>query len=275
MAPVRELIQNSLDAVLLKRAVSTSAPEKLAATLPIEVHLQEREGASSLVVTDWGIGMSKEVITDHLITIASDYWDTRFHTDFPTAPEDFTPAGRFGIGFLSVFMLGHQITVSSQRSGKERFQLTIRGLGKRAELRTLPAGAASGTTVSVQLSKESAEALHGLLDTLPSFIPMLEVPVSVTFKGQTTTIQPAWAMNLAPLEFKKWVTDAAIALRPEQAQFRRAGLDQYIFGRYFDPRELGSTLAVYVRIVDKPERASDEGQVSFPIRCERNDALRA
>ena len=48
MAPVRELIQNSLDGVLLKKAVAKTPPDVLAASLPIELHLTGLEYPASL-----------------------------------------------------------------------------------------------------------------------------------------------------------------------------------------------------------------------------------
>lgn len=74
--------------------------------------------------------MTKKVLTEHLLTIASDYWEGQFHIDFPKASESFSPAGKFGIGFLSTFMLGRRIEVFSQRNGNDRYHLTIHGLGK-------------------------------------------------------------------------------------------------------------------------------------------------
>ena len=50
--------------------------------------------------------MSQKVMTDYLISIASDYWTSQFHIDFPRSKHSFRSCRKFGIGFLSVFMLG-------------------------------------------------------------------------------------------------------------------------------------------------------------------------
>ena len=36
----------------------------------------------------------------------------------------FKSAGKFGIGFLSVFMLGDEVNVESNRTGEERYRLS-------------------------------------------------------------------------------------------------------------------------------------------------------
>lgn len=213
IAPVRELIQNSLDAVLLKRATASSTADRAVSDLPVEVSLESKDGVNIFSVRDWGIGMTKKVIVDHLLTIASDYWDTQFHVDFPKASESFLPAGRFGIGFLSVFMLGDEINVSSQRIGNDRYGLSIRGLGRRAELRKIDADTTSGTKVSVKLNADAVEALRELPLHLASYIPMLEVEVSVNWKGTVSKIPPNWALSLESVEFKKWVLEAQSLIR--------------------------------------------------------------
>ncbi|MBK8177641.1 MAG: ATP-binding protein [Planctomycetes bacterium] len=111
-AAVRELIQNARDAVALKATTDLSESDKAIMDLPIQVSIRRVGSDVFLEVTDHGVGMTKKVMTEYLIAIASDYWGSQFHSDFPKAIErGFQPAGRFGIGFLSVFMLGTEVTV--------------------------------------------------------------------------------------------------------------------------------------------------------------------
>jgi len=163
MAAVRELIQNARDAVMLKAATASSDFERASLSIPIRVELNTSSTGPRLEVTDPGIGMTRKVMTDFLISVASDYWSTQFHSDFPNlASKDFEPAGRFGIGFLSVFMLGDSITVESNRSGGERHSLQLRGVGRRGEIRTNAATSGSGTSIRVQLQQSIVPALKPL-----------------------------------------------------------------------------------------------------------------
>ena len=164
MAPVRELVQNAVDAILLKKAVANSPADTAVAALPIVISLLEDAGTLVLSVQDLGIGMSQRVITDHLLTIASDYWEGQYFSDFPGGARGFTPTGRFGIGFLSVFMLGEEIKVSTQRTGDARYQLAIHGLGRRAELSVEATSGYSGSEVRVTLKENVSSELEDLLN---------------------------------------------------------------------------------------------------------------
>jgi hypothetical protein len=132
MAAVREHIQNCQDAVMLKTAIASSNFDKAALSIPIRVAIRTTDSTPTLEVTDLGVGMTRKLMTDYLISIASDYWTSQFHTDFPAVTvRGFEPAGKFGIGFLSVFMLGDEVTVESNRDGGERFSLQLHGVGRR------------------------------------------------------------------------------------------------------------------------------------------------
>ena len=91
-----------------------------------------------LEVMDSGVGMTRKVLTDHLDFHRVGLSDLGVHSDFPSASsKGFRPAGRFGIGFLSVFMLGEEVSVESNRDGGERYRLHLRGVGRRGEVRAI------------------------------------------------------------------------------------------------------------------------------------------
>ncbi len=239
-APVRELIQNALDAILLKRATSVTDADKALGNLPIKVSLQTTPTGTILSVADWGIGMTKKILAEHLMTIASDYWEGQFHVDFPKASENFSPAGKFGIGFLSVFMLGPKIEVFSQRIGSERYQLTIHGLGKRAELRPVQSIGNSGSEVKIHLSSQVVDELVQIPQKLPSLIPMLDVQVDMNIKGEIASIQPNWVLRLDCVAFKKWVYESGAFFNESNSPHpRKRGQREYVFfsRRFREPRQ--------------------------------------
>jgi HSP90 family molecular chaperone len=91
------------------------------------------------VVRDNGVGMSRNIVVRHLIAVASNFWQSaEFFRDFgPAVDAGFKPIGKFGIGFLSVFMLGDHIIVETEAAGHPRVTLRLRGLGHRGELKNL------------------------------------------------------------------------------------------------------------------------------------------
>ena len=224
MAAVRELVQNARDAVMLKKAMADNDYDRSAAAIPIRVSLQTSAPAR-LEVTDPGIGMNRRVMTDYLIAIASDYWTTQFNADFPSArTRGFREAGKFGIGFLSVFMLGDSVTVESNRDGGERLRLDLRGVGRRGELRTVESPSGSGTAVRVRLRESVAASLTPLEPLVRVYAPMLPHAVEVEVDGQSSSIEEGWVRGTPASEFFRWTLQAVATLSRTGAG--RSGVDE-------------------------------------------------
>jgi Histidine kinase-, DNA gyrase B-, and HSP90-like ATPase len=112
---LRELIQNGADAVRARR-MKRELPD-LPGKLTIEI--VDHDGGSWLEVTDTGIGMSRYVMTEVLLDFGRSLWsDMALRQEIPgLASAGFKAVGQFGIGFLSVFMLGQEVRVTSWRDG--------------------------------------------------------------------------------------------------------------------------------------------------------------
>jgi hypothetical protein len=234
MVAVRELIQNSRDAVMLKGATASSDFERASLSIPIQIELRSSVAEPRLEVRDPGIGMTRKVMTDYLISIASDYWSSQFHTDFPNVrSNDFQPAGRFGIGFLSVFMLGESVTVESNRTGGERLSLQLRGVGRRGEIRTSASPSGSGTAVRVSLRSSVVKSLEHLDALVRVFAPMLNHEIVVDVDGKITKVRPGWLMELTAEEFKPWILEAATVLSRGQETRRSRRVFSYDYDSPF------------------------------------------
>lgn len=213
MAPVRELVQNAVDAVLLKKAIAKSSADTALAGLPISVSLTEKESSFEISVKDWGIGMSQRVITDHLLTIASDYWEVQYFSDFPGGAHSFTPTGRFGIGFLSVFMLGEEISVTTERGGDYRYQLSIHGLGRRAELRREDNRGYSGSEVTVSLKANVSSELKEIKNLCRCYFPLLPVPLAIITPTEELTLEPSWLLSTSIEDLRSWAIETSDTLQ--------------------------------------------------------------
>ena len=110
---MRELIQNAADAVRARRAKRSIEGGK------IIISVQEAGDATWLHVTDDGIGMSEYVMSEVLLDFGRSLWsDNALRREIPgLAATGFKSMGKFGIGFLSVFMLGDEVEVTSWRDG--------------------------------------------------------------------------------------------------------------------------------------------------------------
>jgi len=114
---LRELIQNAADAIGVRR----SLPGRDEFAGRIFVRLKDREdGGWILQVDDNGVGMSQTTLTTDLLDFGRSFWASeRAAREFPGVHAGgYTPIGRFGIGFFSIFMAAEKINVYSRRFDK-------------------------------------------------------------------------------------------------------------------------------------------------------------
>ena len=125
---LRELVQNSLDAIRLQEEIDDSFAN---GRIEISWNSQNRE----LSVKDNGTGMTQSMITDYLLKVGSSrYQDPEFQKEYP----DFSPISRFGIGVLSTFMISDmvQIVTCHPNDDKAR-QLSLRSVHGKYLIRLL------------------------------------------------------------------------------------------------------------------------------------------
>lgn len=200
---LRELIQNGADAIRARRFKRDlpDFPGKL--TIEIANH----SGGSWLEVTDTGIGMSRYVLTEVLLDFGRSLWsDMAVRQEIPgLASAGFKAVGQFGIGFLSVFMLGQEVRVTSWRDGDSEDRqstLWIRdGTRSRPILtETEPQMRLNefGTRVSVRLENGINSFLErkdwtgsgkpwALADMVGAIAPALDIDVYVKNEAETAT----------------------------------------------------------------------------------------
>lgn len=106
---LRELIQNSRDAIVARRHIEP----KFEGEISIRI---EQAAGDWLVVEDDGVGMSQRVLTGPLLDFGNSFWRSNLvKLEFPGLRSSrFKPIGRFGIGFYSIFMIADQAEVSSK-----------------------------------------------------------------------------------------------------------------------------------------------------------------
>lgn len=110
---LRELLQNSIDACLLRQA-----QEKQWGNLYIPeifVKYYSENGETILVVDDNGTGMNQYIIDNYYSKVGSSFYkSTDFYNLKSESNADFTPRSRFGIGILSCFMVADTVVVDTR-----------------------------------------------------------------------------------------------------------------------------------------------------------------
>lgn len=163
LVPLRELIQNSCDAVRARRFIEDR--ESNYGEVVVSLH-QDGEQNHILEVRDNGTGMSQNVLTNFLLDFGTSFWSSnKIHEEFPGLQSSgFKATGKYGIGFFSVFMIASQVKITTRRSdAATRDTLVLEfgsGLNGRPILR--PAKRSEqlkdgGTHVSLKLNKDPVE----------------------------------------------------------------------------------------------------------------------
>jgi len=116
---LRELIQNSLDACLLRQKLSEFW--NMEYTPNIKVSLYRKNDIDYLQVSDNGVGMNQHIIDNYYTNIGRSYYSSReFNELITTFKSSFSPISKFGIGILSCFMVCDSMEVSTRRI-REKF----------------------------------------------------------------------------------------------------------------------------------------------------------
>lgn len=166
---VRELVQNSIDAVVELKAALTN---KLSIKGEVSFYEQNSDvlvkfygvgkGRWFLRVTDKGIGMKPETVRDYFLKAGASFRDSNlWRSSFvdPEGKSSVTRTGRFGIGVFAAFLLGESIEVSTRNVDEARgisFSATMGSSLIEFRKKDLPVG----TSLKIELSDEAAKWLE-------------------------------------------------------------------------------------------------------------------
>jgi molecular chaperone HtpG len=118
---VRELVSNAADACEKLRYEAIAKPELVERGGPFAITIALDPEAKTLTISDNGVGMDREDLTQGLGTIARS--GTKAFLDKLAAEEASKEAssliGQFGIGFYSAFMVADEVVVETRRAGGE------------------------------------------------------------------------------------------------------------------------------------------------------------
>lgn len=161
--PLRELIQNSCDAVRARRLLQEGFEGRITVRISSEV--------DRISVQDDGVGMSSTVLAGALLDFGRSLWESEEVASVLPGLQarGFQPIGNFGIGFFSVFMWAEEVSVRSRSifEGPEGTRILEfpAGLRGRPILRLAPEPerlVEPGTEVTVKL-REGERELADLL----------------------------------------------------------------------------------------------------------------
>lgn len=213
---LRELVSNASDAMEKVRFQQLSGQDILAKDIPLEIQITTNEDEHTLTITDAGIGMTKDELTENLGTIAHS-GSKAFIQNLAESGDkkDMNLIGQFGVGFYSAFMAAEKVTLytRSYRPEAKSYIWESEGKGSYTIEETDPL--TRGTRLVLHLKKDAEEfakpeTVKRIIKQYSSFVPY---PVSVNGE-KVNTVQALWTKNKNEIsdedynEFYKFIANA-------------------------------------------------------------------
>ncbi len=226
---VRELLQNAVDACRLRQAVNPQA------SVAIRIYREN----DRIVVEDNGVGMDYEIAIKFLANKGFSYYDSE---EFEKLGElSFDPVSRWGLGFLSCFLIASKVAIETRKEGKDacRFIIASVGEGWRYEhgYRKEP-----GTTVSLFLNAEGQKI--DLEQTIRHYIKASTVPIYVG-KDSTVPSNFHWTLDDEEVQRELRSQHGTIPLAYDLAKYYE---DEDIALRYYKSK---SVLSGFVQVANQ------------------------
>lgn len=130
---LRELLQNSIDACLLRQAQEKKWGNPYSPEIYVKYYTEEKSNIEILEVIDNGTGMDQYIIDNFYSKVGSSFYkSTDFYNLKAESNADFTPTSRFGIGILSCFMVADTLIVDTRRvyaphESSDSLNITVEG----------------------------------------------------------------------------------------------------------------------------------------------------
>jgi hypothetical protein len=203
---IRELLQNSLDALRLRKAVYLKDRFEWSSGEIIFKHYIDSDNQQIVECSDNGCGMDENIVIKYLGKVGRSYYRSpEFEMQKKQLKEngiDFEPCSQFGIGFMSCFMIGDRIQIFTRKDygqGKAHGKpliIEVNGLGGLIVIKYGDSNQKIGTTVKIFTRQKpvyfdkSTDTIR-LIDTLKGYAMATEFPINAVcqidkIKGEVT-----------------------------------------------------------------------------------------
>jgi molecular chaperone HtpG len=173
---LRELISNASDALDKLRIISLRGEEYHQKDIPFEIKISFDKESKLLMITDTGIGMTKEELVKNIGTIAKS-GSSEFIKALKEGDSDAKEIiGRFGVGFYSVFMVANEVKIKTRSYLKDEQGYIWRSTGSGDFTITESEDSINrGTTIEIYLKDDALEyatkeTLEGIIKKHSGFI---------------------------------------------------------------------------------------------------------
>lgn len=213
---LRELISNASDANDKLRFAALGNPELLEDGSPeLEIRIDLDSDAGTLAVSDAGIGMSREEITEQLGTIAHSGTGRFLEQLTGDQKKDSQLIGQFGVGFYSAFIVADEVEVTSRKAGAAEDEAVVWRSDGQGEFSVQQATKPDrGTRVTLKLKDDAREYLESarIAALVRKYSDHVAFPIKVRAAGdEQNSNEPVnqatalWARPRSELEDKDYI----------------------------------------------------------------------
>ena len=212
---VRELVSNASDALEKLRHLQLTEKEVFDDSLELDINITTDDTAKTITIADYGIGMTREELTENIGTIAHSGSKQFLKAMDEAAQKESGLIGQFGVGFYSAFMVAKEVKVYTHSWKTDGEHLVWTSDGKTGYAIEEAEGQRRGCKIVVSLRDDceefsSASTIEGILKKYSNFVPF---PIYLNGK-QVNTIDALWLKQKSEVsdedytEFYKFVGKA-------------------------------------------------------------------
>ena len=191
---VRELVSNAADALEKLRHTMLTEKEVFDPKLELEINITTDEEAGTVTVADYGIGMTREELTENLGTIAHS-GSKKFLKALADGEKgkEANLIGQFGVGFYSAFMVSDDVKVYTHSWREDGEHLRWSSDGKSGYQIEAAPGQRRGTKIVVHLKEgqeefAKADRIKGILQNYSNFV---QFPILLDGE-RVNTVEAIW-----------------------------------------------------------------------------------
>lgn len=198
---LRELLQNSIDAIRLRRGIIKSKEGREPSELgEIRIIVEHQNDLTNITWKDDGIGMDENIIRNYLAVLGRSYY---LSDDFKRQGIPIDPISCFGIGMLTCFMVADSVEIVTYKDKNlpplsEPLRIRIPAVNRQFRVETLPGQVHDvGTIVKLSIDHKRISSPTGnasnsteppsVTDYLCKIAGFVEFPI-VIIEGDTKTV---------------------------------------------------------------------------------------
>lgn len=184
---LRELISNASDAADKLRFRALSKPELYENDGELRVRISADKENGTLMISDNGIGMSRDEVIDNLGTIAKSGTKAFLESLGTDQAKDSQMIGQFGVGFYSAFIVADKVTVRSRAAGAAADQGVFWESAGEGEYTIADIEKAErGTEITLHLRADESEFLDNwrLRSVISKYSDHIALPVEIEVKNE-------------------------------------------------------------------------------------------